>query len=299
MDTDIRALRILLKVIETNSFSGAARALRLTQPTVSQQIARLEAQLGGRLFERVGHEIYLTALGRKFRDYALEIVERSDRFVEDLSQDRVRHAGSVRYVMPESCQWTPHFRKIMAQIQEFPEIVFEIGILPSEAVIQAILEGKAEFGFAVGERLQPEIQFEHFADEAYAAIASRRKLLDPIKAKHFKDIRWIAFPGWELFFDTWSKSQGISKAVKASISNPVVKIGTLAGAIHAVQEGAGVAILPRQCVADELARGILQEQQLSSKHASNPVHIVRRRGDRLSARAEVILGMLREAKRSS
>ena len=303
MDVDLRSLRIFIKVIENNSFSAAARALRLTQPTVSQQMARLESELGGRIFERVGHEIHITDLGRKLHAYAIEVVERTERLKEDLSQERTQHVGLVRYAMPESCQWTPHFRSIMREIKKLPDVLFEIGILPSDEVLKAVQEGRMDFGFAVGERLQPELRFEHFADEAYSAVAATHDLLKPLKEKKLKDVRWIAFPGSELFLDTWSKSYGISKQVRSIQALPHVKIGTLAGAIHAVQEGAGVAIIPTHCVNDEIKSGKLKEFILDKKAASNPnlnpnpIHIVRRHGERLPARAEVVLEMLKKAKR--
>ena len=52
------------------SFTRAAAALGLTQPAVSTRIAQLEAELGGPLFVRGGHQLKLTALGRRFLPYA-------------------------------------------------------------------------------------------------------------------------------------------------------------------------------------------------------------------------------------
>jgi DNA-binding transcriptional LysR family regulator len=298
MDFDLRALRLFLEVIESGSFSGAARALRITQPTVSQQIGRLEVELGGRLFERVGHEIHITELGKKFKEYALGVVEGSECFLEALAHDRVRHVGRVRYVMPESCQWTPHFRKIMSQIREFPDLVFDIGIAPTHEVIRSVLEGRADFGFAVGECFQPELEFEYFGDEEYVIVASDEKMLNSVLNKKLQEVRWIAFPGWELFFETWARKNGFRKSVGTLGMAPAVTLGTLAGAIHAAQEGAGVAVFPKQCVTMGIKKGSLYESKTVFKNAGNPVHIVLRRAEKIPRRAELILNLLRQAKRT-
>jgi DNA-binding transcriptional LysR family regulator len=61
-------LGVLRCVIEAGSFVGAAEALGVTQPAVSRAIARLEARVGVRLFERTARAISLTEEGREFYD---------------------------------------------------------------------------------------------------------------------------------------------------------------------------------------------------------------------------------------
>jgi DNA-binding transcriptional LysR family regulator len=65
-------LRILVAACESGSLSSLARELRRTQSSVSQHIARLEAELGVKLFERHARGVAPTAAGRLFKDFALE-----------------------------------------------------------------------------------------------------------------------------------------------------------------------------------------------------------------------------------
>ncbi len=67
-------LRVFLTVAETGSFTGAARQLGISQPAVSQNITTLEKQVGATLFTRAKGDIYLTAEGRAFREYAARIL---------------------------------------------------------------------------------------------------------------------------------------------------------------------------------------------------------------------------------
>ncbi|MFW8635371.1 LysR family transcriptional regulator [Cribrihabitans pelagius] len=61
---DWNHIRAFLATAETGSFSAAARQLRLSQPTLSRQVAALEAELGLLLFERLGRSLALTEAGR-------------------------------------------------------------------------------------------------------------------------------------------------------------------------------------------------------------------------------------------
>jgi DNA-binding transcriptional LysR family regulator len=297
MDFDSHSLGIFAAVMTAGSFSGAARELGISQPTVSQQIARLETELDGKLFQRVGREVFPTPLAEELRQFALQLLEQASAFRDGLRQSRSLPRGLVRYAMPESCQWTPHYREIMAQIPRLPGIQFEIRIQPSDRTVGELLRGELDFGFVVGERLAPELRFETFSQEAYAAVAR-----DPAQLECLQDpsalgsARLITFPGWEAFFETWARSRGWSSRALSRLPGPTVGIGSLAGAIHALQEGAGVAVVPVHCVQDELARGRLRK--LSEKPgASQPVHLARRIGEKMPRRVEFVLDRLRGAKK--
>ena len=298
MDIEIRALRIFHQVMLDKTFSAAARSLKITQPTVSQQVAKLEHEYGARLFERVGHEIIPTAAARELFDFAVELLERVDQHLEKVVEGRKAPRGLVKYAMPETCQWTPHYRKIMNQLQKLPDIRFEIDIRPSEEIVVGLLEAKYDFGFIVGEKLTPELRFEKFSDERYSCVASSRDLFLSLEKK--TEPRLVSFPGWELFFTTWCKSSRCWNTLKPRLQKPSVQIGTLAGAIHAIQEGAGMAIVPTHCVAAELANGTLFEYApLKGTSASNPIYLAKRGGVRSPQRVELVIEMLRSAKAAS
>jgi len=297
MDFDLYSLRIFTRIHEEGSFSKAALALGLTQPTVSQQVARLEEKLGAKVFERVGHRVVLTHTGHDLLSFSFQMLQQSDDFYEKVSQSKVEPIGVVRYSMPESCQWTPHYRYIMSQIKHFPMLTFEIGIHSSEVILTDLLEGRIDFGFIVGERLHPELRFEKFADEHYSAVASIPSLLKQLESGDFKNLRLVAYPGWEIFFTTWAKANGMWKSARERLHTPTVKVGTLAGAIHATQEGAGVAILPTHCIRDEIALKQLQVSRIQNAKSTNPIYITKRIGTRLTKRSEIVLEMLKDAKK--
>lgn len=297
MDFEIYSLKIFANIMKFKSFSQTAREMGITQPTVSQQMGKLEARLGKKLFERVGHEIIPTPLSHELLKYAHQITSLAEDCENFLLDQKTTLKGSVRYAMPESCQWTPHFRRIMQQISSLPELDFKIGILPSDKIARGLIENEYDFGFIVGEKLHPELRFEKFAEESYVMVAMDESYFLPLQKNELSSLRLIAYPGWESFSTCWFKTFGYWEDIKKRLKTPVVHIGNLAGAIHAVQEGAGVAIFPLQCISAEMETGKLKSFSPKNLTASQPIYLSRRVGDILPRRSETVLEMLKQSKR--
>ena len=94
----IRHLRILMAVADTGQMSAAARQLYITQPTVSQAIADIEAAYGVRIFERLSRRLYITPAGAQMLDYARHIVASFDEMEERMrsaAQNPLLHVGAT------------------------------------------------------------------------------------------------------------------------------------------------------------------------------------------------------------
>lgn len=94
----IRHLRILMTVADTGQMSAAARQLYITQPTVSQAIADIEAAYGVRIFERLSRRLYITPAGAQMLDYARHIVASFDEMEERMrsaAQNPLLHVGAT------------------------------------------------------------------------------------------------------------------------------------------------------------------------------------------------------------
>jgi DNA-binding transcriptional LysR family regulator len=93
---DVTRLRVLVAVARHGSVTAAARALRYAQPSVSHHLARLEAETGSRLTQRVGRGIRLTDAGRLLAERAEEILGRLDAAEAELAAHTGLRAGRVR-----------------------------------------------------------------------------------------------------------------------------------------------------------------------------------------------------------
>lgn len=116
-DISLRKLQIFWAVSHANSLTRAAKLLSLTQPTVSQQLAALEAAVGNKLFERINSGIRLTEFGGIFIRHA-ESVLRAAQELEDMVStygkgqlQTVRVAGvpsALRALMPKAMSSLRH-----------------------------------------------------------------------------------------------------------------------------------------------------------------------------------------------
>ena len=297
MDFDSNGLKIFCTVLTKGSFSAAARELKISQPSVSQMIARLEEKLGSNLFERIGHEVIPTRVAQEFHRFALSVLEQVSAFETKLMSGQTNPRGLVRFAKPESCLWTPYYRMIMRELSKFAELQIEIEIATNDEIIDGILRDRYDFGFVVGERIQSEIRFEQFGYEEYVAVQQSSAKSDSLAAANLENLRIISYPGWERYFETWSTAQGMWQRLRKLDLQPVVRVGNLAGALHAVQEGAGIGIFPSQCVQEQLMKKTLKRMDPKPEViAKTSVHLAKRRSFIFPARVETVVATLRQAK---
>src|SRR6478735_2090878 len=92
---ELRHLRYLVMVAEESHFTRAAQRLRIAQPALSQQIRRLEAEVGLPLVERTTRRVRLTEAGRLLVEQARRVLVEADHAVTVLDDLRGLRAGRV------------------------------------------------------------------------------------------------------------------------------------------------------------------------------------------------------------
>src|SRR5262245_32908167 len=103
---DLHQLRYFVAVAETGSFTRAAEREGVTQPTLSEQILRLEDKekgIGRRLFDRLGRKVVLTDAGQTLLGHAqaiLAAVGEAERAVRDSGEGGVLRVGAIPTVAP-------------------------------------------------------------------------------------------------------------------------------------------------------------------------------------------------------
>jgi DNA-binding transcriptional LysR family regulator len=185
-------LRVLDAVARHGSVTAAAREMAYSQPSISHHLARLEAETGAQLLQRVGRGIRLTQAGQLLADRAAEIIGRIDAADAELSAHVGLTTGRVRLAGFASAigALMPHAAATLAR--EHPGL--EIGATdthPPEA-LELLRTGRVEvaiiFRYDEAADELPGVRLRHLLDDPMYVLSDRRTR--GLASLH--DATWIA-----------------------------------------------------------------------------------------------------------
>jgi DNA-binding transcriptional LysR family regulator len=137
--TDLNSLLLFAKVVEANSFSEAARRLKMPISTVSRRIAELEDQLGVRLLERSTRKLRLTDVGSEVLEHAQRTSELSEAVGNIASHHQAKLSGVLRLSAPPSISDSLLVPLIGGFQKTHPDV--RVQILITERMVDHIAEG--------------------------------------------------------------------------------------------------------------------------------------------------------------
>src|SRR5262249_18117671 len=133
---EVHQLRYFCAVAETGSFSRAAERSHVSQPSLSQQILKLESELGARLFDRLGRSVRLTDLGKTFLVRARSVLQELEAARGDIVEGKDSVSGAVGvgvfatvapfFVPPLLTRFTRKFPQVqLTVVEEITPILLE------------------------------------------------------------------------------------------------------------------------------------------------------------------------------
>ena len=149
---ELRVLRYFLAVAKTESVSGAAELLNITQPTISRQLADLETELGVTLFRRGrgNHKVTLTEAGTFLRKHAEEIVLLADKTEAAFTASGDSVTGDI-YICAGETDAVRFVARAAKKLQErCPGIHYHIASGDGADVTERLDKGLADFGILMG-----------------------------------------------------------------------------------------------------------------------------------------------------
>lgn len=184
MDFRLRQLQCFVVLSETLNYGKAARALYLSQPTLTFQIKSLEDSLGVKLFDRSRQHVSLTDAGFAFLSYATNILATANTAKERLS--RLACRLSLRVCCGPVGQYVvlPALIRLLTKIH--PEFHLELLELTTEQQMTGLPEDKVDALLMVPELPIPGLRFEPLCSEPLVAMISRQ---NPLAQKPVISIR--------------------------------------------------------------------------------------------------------------
>jgi len=203
------SLEAFVQSVASGSFSGAARALKKSQSTISVAVSSLEDHLGFALFERTSRNLVLTEEGRRVLAQVREILAANQR-LDDVAL-RLAQGIEPRVTLAISDHWPAgHHDQLLSHFaQKFPEVEFECLIAENEDVIELLKNGRAQLGLITKQpNSSTELVSRSLAISGHTGIyLAKNHPLSQQGAVTLDDLKGIR----QLQLNTWSRA-GIQRS---------------------------------------------------------------------------------------
>ena len=244
MALEFRNLRYFVAVAEELHFSRAAERLYIAQPALSEQIRRLERDLGVELLRRTTRKVELTPAGEEFLERARRILQEADRAVEEASRAARGEVGRLR-VSTTATAGLEQVSQIMRAFREGrPEVALELKQISLEDHSGGLVDGSTDAAFVWLPFQHEGLAFETLVEEPrLAALAADH----PLAGRAELSIEDLLDEPWP-HVDTDPVALGFWTCVDYRDGAPARRgatIATMEGILEAVRAGLCVATVPR------------------------------------------------------
>ncbi|MBW8853165.1 MAG: LysR family transcriptional regulator [Bradyrhizobium sp.] len=259
-------------VLDTGSFTRAAERLGITKAVVSQQVARLEHDLGTSLLVRTTRSLHPTEAGRIFHARCVTILREAEEAFNELAQSAREPTGTLRITAPNDYGTEVVVAVASAFTARFPACRVEL-TLGDEAV--DLVSGRIDVAIRVGWLVDSSSQARKIASFRQLLVAAPKfadRIADVRDPSHLATLPFIAnLALQEPLLWQFSREDHDPQGMKMQAN---IAIDTTPGVLAAVLSGGGLSVLPDFLVADDLAAGrlihVLPEWQLRS----GGIHVV-------------------------
>jgi DNA-binding transcriptional LysR family regulator len=290
----LQQLRYFLETCRTGSFTAAADSLYVAQPSVAQQIRRLEQEVGVRLFVRTGRRLELTEAGETLRRNAERVIDALEETESSLQGARNLEGGTASLGTFGIAQRYLVNDVVTTFVARHPDVTIRIVGQHSLDVVEQVRSGELEAGLVTMPVEQPSLHVEPVSvdDVVYAALPGP-DTERPMTIERLAETRLIAWPavmGWR---DSIRRSLK-ARADAAGVSlHAQVEVENFESALDLAELGLGGTYVPRT-ISDSEAFPASLDTAAFDPPLAETYAFIRRRDHRLSPATEELVRLARE-----
>jgi DNA-binding transcriptional LysR family regulator len=290
----LQQLRYFLSTCRHGSFTAAAEALFIAQPSVAEQVRRLEQEVGVQLFVRTGRKLQLTEAGRTLRVHAERVTAAMDAAETAIQGARDLRGGSAslgtfgvaqRYLVSEL---------VTNFVSRYPEATVRVVGQHSSEVIEQVRNGELEAGLVTLPIDDPALEVETIlSDEVLFLSRPGPDTEGPMSIERFAELTliwWPSISGWRDSIRRQLRAWAEQEKVELDVSIEVEHIET---ALKLVQQGLGNTYVLRTIYESTSFPGDLEAVPFSK-----PIHdtyaFIWRRDHSLSPATSELIAMTRQ-----
>ncbi|MDP0499724.1 MAG: LysR family transcriptional regulator [Verrucomicrobiota bacterium JB022] len=275
----IENFKIFSDLVESQSFSRAAKLNGITQSAVSQQLRSMEKHFKVLIVDRSQKQFRLTREGQKLYESAKDILHRYEKLNSELQEMRKVISGTIHIstIYSIGLHELPPF--ITKFLKEYPSVNVRVEYRRSNLVYEDILHNSVDMGLVAYPIKMRQLEVLPFLEDNLVLICHPSHpfaQLEQVDPKLIADEKFIAF---DQDIPTRKATDQIFKDAKVE-SEPVMEFDNIETVKRAVEIEAGVAIIPQATVRQETAQGLLKAVKLASNHknTTRPLAIIHRKG---------------------
>jgi len=297
---ELHQLRYFLAVARFGSFTRAAEHERIAQPSLSQQIRKLEDELGVQMFDRLGRHIRLTTFGERFQEHARRVLSNLEAARRDVDAMLGLHTGPVfvgviptvaPYILPQA---------LARCSQACPGITVNVVEDLTHGLLKGICEGELDLALLSLPVEAPELVAEPLMrDRMLLAVPKQHRLYGRRRKLRLDEVgreRFLLLKDGHCFRDD------VLEVCKRSRLNPQVVFegGQFDTLMAMVAAGAGVTLLP-EIARSRYRNGDVGLLEFAPPEPTRTVGIVRAKRKFLTPAAGAFIDALRSlaARRSN
>ena len=273
----IENFKIFADLVETKSFSKAAKLNGITQSAVSQQARAMERNFKTLMIDRSQKQFNLTREGQRIYDAAKEILHGYEKLQSELQELKKVISGTIRISTIYSIglhELPPYIKKFL---HDYPAVNVRIEYRRSNLVYEDILHNSVDFGLVAFPQRARQIEMIPFRNDRLILIAHPNHPLAKAPEVDMKSLAAHKFIGFDPDAPTRKAVDQIFRDYKLEIT-PVMEFDNIETVKRAVEIDHGIAIVPQATVAQEVRQGTLVTISFKGKEFTRPLAILHRKG---------------------
>ncbi|MBX3737647.1 MAG: LysR family transcriptional regulator [Candidatus Didemnitutus sp.] len=273
----IENFKIFADLVETKSFSKAAKLNGITQSAVSQQARSMERNFKTLMIDRSQKQFNLTREGQRIYDAAKEILHVYEKLLSELQEMKKVISGTIRISTIYSIglhELPPYIKKFL---HDYPSVNVRIEYRRSNLVYEDILHNSVDFGLVAFPQKLRQIETIPFRNDRLVLITHPNHALAKTTDVDLKTLAGHKFIGFDPDIPTRKAVDQIFRDNKLEIT-PVMEFDNIETVKRAVEIDHGIAIVPQATVVQEVKQGTLSAIAFKGKEFTRPLAILHRKG---------------------
>ncbi len=273
----IENFKIFSDLVESQSFSRAAKLNGVTQSAVSQQLRAMEKHFAVLIVDRSQKQFRLTREGQKLYDSAKEILHRYDKLISELQEMKKVVSGTIHISTIYSIglhELPPYITRFL---KEYPSVNVRVEYRRSNFVYEDILHNSVDLGLIAYPTKMRQVEVIPFLEDQLVLICNPNHALAKKKSVKITELKGQKFIGFDQDIPTRKATDSMFRDCKVDME-PIMEFDNIETVKRAVEINAGLSIVPQATVNQEIKQGLLKAVPIKGCEVTRPLAIIHRKG---------------------